>query len=317
MFFSVIVPLYNKRKYIRRCVDSVLGQSFTDFELIVVDDGSTDGSHEELADIQDSRFSLIRASNMGGAGGQARNVGMEHALGQWFAFLDADDLWLPEHLDELKNVIAAYPNSGLVSSGWKEVDEGSSLENLALSRESRIRLIDYFLEASRVVGIVNCSSAAISREVYDDIGGFSNFRSGPDLEYWVRIAVKWSVAISDNITAIYFRGNNGNMEQIAKQRKKNSAVACLRDLSPSVAWICDHSEEYGGLLDRSNLRLYINSRVIGAVKGALYRGDFVAARGSAQFFVRPLDKRFALWGLLKYAPVSVLRSIVFFYKSLR
>ncbi|HHD63372.1 MAG TPA: glycosyltransferase family 2 protein [Desulfobulbaceae bacterium] len=316
MFFSVIVPLYNKRKYIRRCVDSVLGQSFPDFELIVVDDGSTDGSHEELADIQDPRFSLIRVSNMGGAGGQARNVGMENAAGEWFAFLDADDLWLPGHLDELRKVIGFYPDAGLISSGWREVADGTSLDNLEFPEKGRIRSIDYFLEASRVIGIVNCSSAAIKREVFLEIGGFSNFRSGPDLEYWVRIALKWTVAISDSITAIYFRGNNGNMEQIAKEKKSNT-VKELRDFSPSVAWLCDHALDKTAIGNKESILIYVNSRIFNAVKGALYQGDYQSARYYSGFMKKPLNKIQKIWKRILYLPeilFVVLRRVFFLLK---
>src|SRR5687767_11003972 len=90
-WFSVVVPLYNKRSFIRRAVVSVLSQSFTDFELIVVDDGSTDGSFEEIRDIADPRLRLIHQRNQGE--GLARNTGMAAARGVWIAFLDADDMW--------------------------------------------------------------------------------------------------------------------------------------------------------------------------------------------------------------------------------
>ena len=98
MKFSVIIPLYNKREFIVQAVESVLAQECAEFELLVVDDGSTDGSAELLeALVSDPRLRVIRQDNMAGAGGQARNTGMSEAQGEWFAFLDADDYWLPNH----------------------------------------------------------------------------------------------------------------------------------------------------------------------------------------------------------------------------
>src|SRR5216684_3247446 len=105
--FSIVIPLYNKHSYIRRAVNSVLAQSFRDFELIVVDDGSSESSHEMLADITDPRMRLIRQDNAGG--GAARNRGIEEARAHWIAFLDADDMWLPGHIDELAALIRSHP----------------------------------------------------------------------------------------------------------------------------------------------------------------------------------------------------------------
>lgn len=93
---SVIMPLYNKRPWVRRALDSIASQTLNDFEVIVIDDGSTDGSGDIAADYPDQRFRLIRQANAGP--GAARNRGLAECRGQFVAFLDADDEWLPGYL---------------------------------------------------------------------------------------------------------------------------------------------------------------------------------------------------------------------------
>ena len=100
--FSVVIPLFNKARYIRRAVDSVLNQTLKNLELIVVDDGSTDNSFERLTGITDSRLRVHRQQNTGV--GAARSFGMSLAGARWIALLDADDMWLPNHLRELEKL---------------------------------------------------------------------------------------------------------------------------------------------------------------------------------------------------------------------
>src|SRR5258707_304610 len=95
---SVIVPLYNKARYVRRCLDSILGQSFGDFEVIVIDDGSTDEGPQIVEAYTDPRIRLLAQSNAGP--GAARNRGSREACGDLIAPLDADDAWDPAYLEE-------------------------------------------------------------------------------------------------------------------------------------------------------------------------------------------------------------------------
>ena len=175
-FFSVIVPLYNKRPYIRRAVESVLGQEFQDFELIVIDDGSTDSGADELSDITDSRYRSIRQANQGV--GAARNSGLSAARGHWVAFLDADDMWLPIHLEELRRIIMRYPDAGLVSNRIVEVAPDTFEKGELSDKPSTIRTINYFREASRQLIIVHSSSCAMRRAAVEAIGNFISARRG-------------------------------------------------------------------------------------------------------------------------------------------
>ena len=107
--FTVVIPLYNKRQYICRCVESVLQQSCTSFEVIVVDDGSTDGSYNELNTINDDRLIVIHQENLGVS--EARNTGINNAKGEWIAFIDADDMMHPQRLEIIAKVFTDYPEA--------------------------------------------------------------------------------------------------------------------------------------------------------------------------------------------------------------
>src|SRR5262245_2597869 len=98
-FFSVIIPLYNKENYIRNTLKCVLEQSFTDFEIIIVNDGSTDNGLKVVKEFTDSRIVIEEQTNKGVSA--ARNLGIEKAAGTMIALLDADDYWFPNHLEVL------------------------------------------------------------------------------------------------------------------------------------------------------------------------------------------------------------------------
>ena len=108
MLISVVIPVYNKRKSIRRTVESVLNQTYKDYELLVVDDGSTDGSMDELNSIKDSRLKCFYKKNSGVS--DTRNYAMEKASGDIVAFLDGDDLWHSEFIESMLNIILICPS---------------------------------------------------------------------------------------------------------------------------------------------------------------------------------------------------------------
>ena len=109
--YSVVIPVYNKAPYIARTLTSVLAQNFDDYEIIVVDDGSTDDSMQKLRQVQSPKIRIIRQENQGVA--VARNTGILAAQGEYIAFLDADDAWLPEYLQTIDHLVENYPQSDI------------------------------------------------------------------------------------------------------------------------------------------------------------------------------------------------------------
>ena len=316
-FFSVVIPLYNKKHSIERAVNCVLNQSFSDFEVLVVDDGSTDDGVGSLATITDDRLRIIHQENKGGAGGQARNTGMSQANGSWFAFLDADDLWLPNHLEELVAIIDEAQQPALISTKPIELNEGEELGDFKTGARS-VRKIDYFRESAKAVGLNNCSSSAIHREIFDRLGGFIYARSGPDLEYWARVALHYPVFLSSMVTSIYYRGNMGNMEQLARDRgQTQKPIRELSDVSPSLAMLAQFAEKDPSILRREDIRLYINGRLRSGMRGNIRQSMPSRARALRRLMIEPVDNHVRLLGLASWCPIVVLKFLNFGYGLLR
>jgi glycosyltransferase involved in cell wall biosynthesis len=307
--FSVVIPLFNKRDFISRAVGSVLSQTHRDFELIVVDDGSTDGSHEALASIADERFRLVRQANAGE--GAARNSGATEAREEWVAFLDADDLWLPGHLAETAEIIAAFPDSGFVATGIREIVDICDLNAIANDKtRSNIRRADYFIEASRRLGrVVHPSCVSIRRDMLLKIGGFGPYRVEADLDCWARLALQCSFALSDKVTSVYMRGTGGITEQLWQEEQLNVPVSIpssANEMSPSIASLEKAIAIDPALARRPGVHAYINARVFSAVYSSLARADVAAAAGFARLLTPPYAFKIAAFRVLLILPRGLL-----------
>lgn len=210
-FFSVIIPLYNKEDYIDKTIESVLNQSFKNYEVIVVDDGSTDGSLKRVEAFQDLRIKVLKQKNSGVS--VARNKGIEACNGTYIALIDADDLWYDDHLFELHKQITIFPEAGLYCNNYEiyYTKDYKRPANLNLSYGNQCLIVEDFFNAS----IANClawtSAVAFSKEIHLSIGGFdTTLKTFQDLDLWIRLALKYKVSFNPNITMSYhfFIGNS-------------------------------------------------------------------------------------------------------------
>lgn len=215
--FSVVIPLYNKRPHIERAIQSALGQSLAPNEVIVVDDGSTDGGYEFIRGWGDSRIKLHRRQQPGPGGYAARNFGIETAESEWIAFLDADDEWLPHHLQTLERTIEMATRSGdivCVGTGFRIVFP-SGREELDIYTRYRKNggpeFLDFqqFLETWLAAGgtPVWTSATACRRDALIAAGLFPADRCsrGGDKDMWLRVAALGVTAINPTVTATYFK----------------------------------------------------------------------------------------------------------------
>lgn len=273
-FFSVVIPFHNRLALVKRSVATVLSQSYGDFELIVVDDGSTEGQIASAVDMRDNRIRLIRQPNRGAA--QARTTGVANARGRWIAFLDSDDVWKDSHLEVLLHLIQQFPRAGMVSTKFLEAADDRWVFRWPSRRIRRPELLDYLLEASRRNKFLNTSSVAIQREIVEAVGSFIPVKSGEDLEYWARVAIQTPVAISHQITVAYLRSNGGTMETLATKYKrlKVDAPKTVEDLSPSIRFLSRALElNEIGISKKSSVEHYINAGIDSSILGSIYRGD--------------------------------------------
>jgi succinoglycan biosynthesis protein ExoO len=211
--FSVVVPLYNKGPHVARCLDSILSQAGPEFEVVVVDDGSSDGSLEtaQAYAAKDGRIRVLRRDRPGPGGYAARNLGSREAKGEWIAFLDADDEWMPLFLAELERLAARFPEAGCMCGSYIIRDEGErdALNPFAARRAgaspSLVGVVEFVREAAAKRWPMHTSSTAIRREALLADGGFPEGKSerGGDRDTWLRVVLRTPLAWTPFIGAIY------------------------------------------------------------------------------------------------------------------
>jgi glycosyltransferase involved in cell wall biosynthesis len=188
---TVIVPLYNKAETVEEAVTRALGQNFPDLEVIVVDDGSTDGSADRLAHIRDPRLTILRQANAGVSA--ARNRAILAAQGQWLALLDADDLWETDHLACLMRAVETHQAKGRFVAAFCNARYHSSSSRTLLPGQLREMVIkDYFSFALALGGYVTATSATLlDREATIAAGLFPvGVALGEDIDLWCRLALR-------------------------------------------------------------------------------------------------------------------------------
>lgn len=198
MFISVVIPIYNKRKSIRRTVNSVLKQVYDNFELIIIDDGSTDGSFEEISDINDIRLKRFQKENSGVSA--TRNLGMKMAQGDIVAFLDGDDIWDAYYLKRLNDMYHLYPDCAMFFQTNKivpydEVDEslGTSDKEMPIIRSTNWEKHFYYRN-------FYTSSIAVNKEKALLLGGFdTSLTIGEDLDLWLRLMLSYPLCFLDEV----------------------------------------------------------------------------------------------------------------------
>jgi glycosyltransferase involved in cell wall biosynthesis len=201
---SVVVPLYNKASYITRCLESICLQTFDDFEVLVVDDGSTDGSGEIAGRMPDHRIRVISQRNAGE--GAARNRGIAEARAGLVAFLDADDAWEPGFLEAVIRLSQRYPEAGLFATGYRRLMDTGEVKDTTLAgcNDGGTRLVrDYFCIAIQG-NFVTSSSVAVRSSVFQEIGTFAEGEPiGTDIDLWARIALRYPIGFDSRILAVY------------------------------------------------------------------------------------------------------------------
>jgi len=212
---SVVIPLYNKEAFIAETIGSVLAQTFTEFEIIVVNDGSTDASLAKVMAIADPRVKVISIENAGVS--VARNMGIDAAQTDWVSFLDGDDWWGPTFLEETVKAISTYPEHKLFASGRSRVFKQvvDRYEHEFLPPDGETAPVNYFEVISKFLPVINASNAVIHKSLFATAGYFrAGQRKHEDHDLWMRLGVGQEVIFTNNNLSFY-RKTEANTASLA------------------------------------------------------------------------------------------------------
>lgn len=280
MKFSVIIPLYNKAPYVTKAIESVLLQSFTDFELVIMDDGSKDDSFEVAQKaIQGHNSCFIYKQENAGVS-MARNNAVSFSQGDYLCFLDADDWWNPDFLKEMSKLIDEFPEAGIYGTSYTIVNETkhkTRVSPIGVEPGFEKGYINYCQVYSKTLAMPLTSiSVAIPRDVFNEMKGFPRgVKLGEDFLLWIHIALKYKVAFLNKPLAYYNQDVDvthrgvGHLYPPAEHMLWN-----LADLEPLERI----DEDYKHLIDRlranSLLKYYVSSEYHAAAKQELVKIDW-------------------------------------------
>lgn len=201
-FFSIIIPLFNKENFIESTLKSVLNQSFIDFEVLIVNDGSTDKSEEKALKFKDTRIQYFYKEN--GGVSSARNFGIEKVQSDYITFIDADDYWHPDFLQEMFKNSNRFPDLKVFSAAIEvETSKKIILSSYSIEKTDDYQIVNYF-DASLKETVICTSCAVFHKSVFEKAGLFDiQLKSGEDTDMWIRIGLIYPVLFSWKILARY------------------------------------------------------------------------------------------------------------------
>lgn len=225
---SVVIPTYNRQELLIEAIGSVLAQTYQDFEIIVVDDGSTDNTEEKIQPYL-SRVRYIKQRNQGVAA--ARNAGIRHAKGEYLCFLDSDDIWLPEKLSTQIAFADKHPQYGLIATEIQGIDDSKKKVGTNKAAKYTIRngnvaddlLFGNWIQTSTVMVPSRCLEAVGCFD--EDVGQF-----GEDWLMWMRIAVRYPVYFLPEALILY-RYHSESLSARQSEGQYRSLMLCIKKLS--------------------------------------------------------------------------------------
>lgn len=297
---SIVMPCFNALAHLPVSLASVVAQTLSDWELIVIDDGSTDRSFDWLQSQKDDRLVIVHQSNQGVSA--ARNAGLRLARGEYVAFLDADDTWAPSFLEAMLAALAAQPQAALAYCGWQNV-------GLSGGRGQPFVPPDYEAQDKQEKLFAGCRwpihAAMTRRTEILSAGGFNqSLKNAEDYALWLEIAAKAPIVRVPEVLSYYhFHG--------AGQASSNRLRAVEQLLAAQQAYL-DMHPDFARRLGRSRVRKLIYDRVIRAGFDSYWKRDLITARAIFRRAVvagygSPRDWLYMLPALL---PLSMHRRLI-------
>jgi glycosyltransferase involved in cell wall biosynthesis len=242
---SVIIPVYNQMQFVSQAIESVLAQTFIDYEIIVINDGSTDNTAEVLANYE-KHIRLITQTNAGLSA--ARNSGLTIARGEMIGFLDADDLWYPGMLSTMVAHLRRNPHIDLVCGAWDVIDEkGRIIKPLNKPSNFKAKVQADFLRAVATGNLFLVHALLIRHKCFECCGAFDpDLRAVEDWDMWIRLAAHGHKADLIDVPVARYRRHKGNMTYEPHRMEQASRQLLTRlflnpQLAPRIADLQDHA----------------------------------------------------------------------------
>jgi len=265
---SVVMPCLNAAPYVSEAVESVLGQTHGNIELVVVDDGSADGSDQILARLAAEhvgRIQLVYTNRLGPY--PARNAGLRRASGDLIAFLDADDWWRPDALERLYEALVAH-DADIAYCGWQNVGEGIRSEPYVPPAYEEDDPVGHFLRSCPWP----IHAALVKREIVDRLGGFSERRfASMDYDFWLRALVLTRRIKRVPEVLAFYRWHNLGQVSAVKWRQVLDALDAQREF-------IRHNPELVAHLPAARLRELTEGQVLRLAYRAFWRRDLISAQ---------------------------------------
>jgi glycosyltransferase involved in cell wall biosynthesis len=230
--FSIIIPLYNKELSVRATIESVLKQTYPHFELIIVNDGSTDGSLEMARQFTDTRITIIDVPN--GGVSNARNIGIYNAKCEYITFLDADDLWYENSLAEFKLLIDSFKKAQVFCTSHT-----LTIKSIP-SREKRYYVDNFWKKnaesyARSTTALVCTGCISIKKDCFKTVTGFNSLLThGEDLDLWNRLAENFIFAKSEIVTMLYRLNAENRSDKSIKIEKDRIAFVSREEVADKL-----------------------------------------------------------------------------------
>lgn len=264
--FSIIIPLFNKENFIEKTIQSVLNQTIDDYELLIINDGSTDDSENKVLSIKDNRINYYFQENNGVS--SARNLGILKAKGDYIAFLDADDYWYSDFLESILKYITKFPNHKVFTTSI-EIETPKSVFNAdySIKKTNDFEILNYF-DASLKQSVICTSAAVFEKTVFSEpVGIFdTSIKSGQDVDLWIRVGLKHEIVFIWKIGARYVYDEKSLSRNITSMSYKSDFTKYenFENNNPSLKKYIDHNRfsmavKSKTLGDLKSFELYYNS----------------------------------------------------------
>lgn len=289
MRFSVVVPLFNKAPYVVKTLKSVFDQTYRDFELIVIDDGSTDDSLSVVHSVMNNcvvPYKLVHQENAGVS--TARNKGVALSHGEYICFLDADDWWAPSFLEKMDELISDYPDAGIYGTNYYYIKNGR--QRICVTASTGYINYCQVYSAGLVMPLTSIT-VAINSIVFNEFGGFKpNLKLGEDFDLWIRIALRYKVAFLNEPLAFY------NQDSCPEWRGTKQFVEPQYHMLWNLDYLSDEERinpDYKKLIDGlrtySLLPYYLSRQYHDAARKELDKVDWgMQPRGTRSLYGQPL-----------------------------